>query len=148
IENTLHVTTETGYFLTNGRYVWPGAVLSLAPIAAMVVTRGGSQLAVAIFMSRWRTGWSFGGYARLSRGIRLWRAAPSEGVLGAGQAGFLTLFSIPFVLGECLGIGFLLWACGIVAAVIIAGTVFLNVLFHHLLKTRTLAGRALMDRVE
>jgi hypothetical protein len=148
VENTLHATTETGYFLTNGRYVWPGAILSLAAIAAMVVTRGGSQLAVAIFMSIWLTGWSFGVYALLSSVIRAWRSARSEGVLGFGQAGFLSLFSIPFVIGECVGIGMLLWTCGVVATAIIASAMFVNVLFHHLLKTRTLAGRALLDRVE
>ncbi|HKD78669.1 MAG TPA: DUF2207 domain-containing protein [Candidatus Angelobacter sp.] len=148
IENTLHATTETGYFRTNGRYVWPGALVSLAAIAAMVVTRGGSQLAIALFMSVWLTGWSFGVYALLSSVVRAWRSGRSEGVLGYGQAGFLTLFSIPFVGGECLGIGFLLWATGVVAAVIIASAMFMNVLFHHLLKAPTLAGRALMDRVE
>lgn len=148
VENTLHATTETGYFLTNGRYVWPGAVLSLAAIAAMVVTRGGSQLAVAIFISIWLTGWSFGVYALLSSVVRAWRSARTKGVVGAGQAGFLTLFSIPFVIGECVGLGLMLWTCGVVATVIIASAMFLNVLFHHLLKAPTLAGRALMDRVE
>ncbi len=148
LENTLHATTETGYFRTNGRYVWPGALLSLAALAAMIVTRGGQQLAVALFMSVWLTGWSFGVYALLSSVVRAWRSVPSEGVLGAGQAGFLTLFSLPFIGGECLGIGFLLWASGVVAAVIMVSAIFLNVLFHHLLKARTLAGRALTDRVE
>lgn len=148
VENTLHTTTETGYFRTNGRYVWPGAVLSLAAIAAMLVTRGGPQLALALFMSVWLTGWSFGVYALVSSVIRAWRSVPTEGVLGAGQAGFLTLFSIPFVAFECVGIGMLFWGCGVIAAFIIASALFLNVLFHHLLKTRTLAGRALLDRVE
>jgi hypothetical protein len=148
VENTLHATTETGYFRTNGRYVWPGALLSLAAISAMLVTRGGPQLAIALFMAVWLTGWSFGVYALLSSVVRAWRSARSEGVLGYGQAGFLTLFSLPFIGGECLGIGFLLWASGVIAAVIIASAMFLNVLFHHLLKAPTLAGRALMDRVE
>lgn len=148
VENTLHASMETGYFLTNGRYVWPGAILSLVAIAAMVVTRGGSQLAVAIFMSIWLTGWSFGVYALLSSVVRAWRSARSEGVLGFGQAGFLSLFSIPFLIGECVGIGLLLWTCGVVASAIIASAILINVLFHHLLKRWTLAGRALLDRVE
>ncbi|HKV93354.1 MAG TPA: DUF2207 domain-containing protein [Candidatus Angelobacter sp.] len=148
VENTLHATTETGYFLTNGRYVWPGVILSLAAIAVMVVTHGGQMLFIAIFMSIWLTGWSFGVYALLSSVVRAWRSARTEGVMGAGQAGFLTLFSIPFVIGECVGLGLLLWTCGVIATAIIASAMFLNVLFHHLLKAPTLAGRALMDRVE
>lgn len=148
VENTLHATTEKGYFLTNGRYVWPGAALSLAAIAGMVVTRGGQLLAVAIFISVWLTGWSFGVYALLNSVLRAWRSVRSQGVLGAGQAVFLSLFSIPFVIGECVGIGLLVWSSGVIAAAIIASAMIVNVLFHHLLKTRTLAGRALLDRVE
>src|SRR5262249_52877856 len=110
--------------------------------------RGGPLLAVALFASVWLTGWSFGVYALVSSVIRAWRSARSEGVLGFGQAGFLTIFSIPFMGGECVGIGLLVWASGVITAAIIASALFVNVLFHHLLKTRTLAGRALLDRVE
>jgi uncharacterized membrane protein len=42
----------------------------------------------------------------------------------------------------------LIWACGLAASGIIAACIGINVLFHHLLKAPTLAGRALMDRVE
>jgi uncharacterized membrane protein len=42
----------------------------------------------------------------------------------------------------------MIWACGIAAAGVIAAAIALNVLFHHLLRAPTLAGRALMDRVE
>jgi uncharacterized membrane protein len=87
-------------------------------------------------------------YALLSSVVRAWRSVRTEGVLGAGQAGFLTLFSIPFVIGECVGLGILLFGCGPVETAIIAVAITLNVLFHHLLKAPTLVGRALMDRVE
>lgn len=69
-------------------------------------------------------------------------------MLGKGQAGFLTLFTIPFVFFECVGLGVLIWTCGPAASGIIAAAIGINVLFHHLLKAPTLAGRALMDRVE
>jgi uncharacterized membrane protein len=99
-------------------------------------------------MSVWLTGWSFGVYMLVSSVVRAWKSVRSEGVLGAGQAGFITLFSLPFIGGECLGLGMLIWACGIAAFSIIAAAMGINVLFHHLLKAPTLAGRALMDRVE
>jgi uncharacterized membrane protein YgcG len=114
----------------------------------MVSLSGGSRLPVALFMSVWLTGWSFGVYALVSSVIRAWKSVRTEGVLGAGQAGFLTLFTLPFVAGECLGLGMLIWACGVATAGLIAGAIGVNVLFHHLLKAPTLAGRALMDRVE
>jgi uncharacterized membrane protein YgcG len=134
--------------VTNGRYIVPGSILSLFAIGVMIVMGGGSNVPVAIFMSVWLTGWSFGVYALVSSVIRAWRSVRTEGVLGAGQAGFLTLFSLPFIGGECLGIGMLVWACGLLAAAIIAAAIVLNVLFHHLLKAPTLAGRALLDRVD
>ncbi|MGZ4877065.1 MAG: DUF2207 domain-containing protein, partial [Candidatus Angelobacter sp.] len=148
VETNLHATMETTCFLTNARYLWPGIILSLLTIAAVVVMTGGSQVAVALFMSVWLTGWSFGVYMLVSSVIRAWKSVRTEGVLGAGQAGFLTLFSLPFLAGECVGLGMLIWACGLAAAGIIAACIGINVIFHHLLKAPTLAGRALMDRVD
>ncbi|HET8890326.1 MAG TPA: DUF2207 domain-containing protein [Candidatus Angelobacter sp.] len=148
VENNLHATMETTYFLTNARYLWPGIVMSILTIAAVVLMTGGSRTPVALFMSVWLSGWSFGVYMLVSSVIRAWKSVRNEGVLGIGQAGFLTLFSIPFLIGECLGLGLMIWACGLAAASVIAAAIGLNVLFHHLLKAPTLAGRALMDRVE
>ena len=99
-------------------------------------------------MSVWLTGWSFGVYALLSSVVRAWRSARTEGILGAGQAGFLTLFSLPFLAGECFGLAMLFWACGAAGFGIIVAAISINVIFHHLLKAPTLAGRALMDRVD
>jgi hypothetical protein len=148
LENNLHTTIEKNCFVTNSRYLWPGIVLSFLTIVTMLIKGGGPQIGVALFMSVWLTGWSFGVYALLSSVIRAWGSVRTEGILGAGQAGFLTLFSLPFLAGECFGLGMLFWACGAAAFCIIAATISLNVLFHHLLKAPTLAGRALMDRIE
>jgi uncharacterized membrane protein YgcG len=148
LENNLHAKIETTYFLTNARYLWPGIILSVLTIVAVVLLTSGSRSPIAIFMSVWLTGWSFGVYMLVSSVIRAWKSVRTEGVLGAGQAGFLTLFSIPFLVGECVGLGLMIWACGVAAAGVIAAAIGLNVLFHHLLKAPTLAGRALMDRVE
>jgi len=148
VETNLHATMEKTDFVTNARYLWPGIILSLLTIAAVVLLTGGSQLAVALFMSVWLTGWSFGVYMLVSSVVRAWKSARTEGVLGIGQAGFITLFSLPFIAGECLGLGMLIWACGLAATGLIAACMGINVLFHHLLKAPTLAGRALMDRVE
>ncbi|HLK07054.1 MAG TPA: DUF2207 domain-containing protein [Candidatus Angelobacter sp.] len=147
LETNLHATIEITSFRTNARYLWPGVVLSLLTIGTILVLRGGSLMPVGLFMSVWLTGWSFGVYALVSGVIRAWRSVPTAGILGAGQAVFFTLFSIPFVIGECVGLGMLIWACG-GAVGLIAVAIGINVLFHHLLKAPTLAGRALMDRVE
>lgn len=148
VETYLHANLETTAFRTNARYLWPGIVLSVLTILAVVLLTGGSMLPVALFMSVWLTGWSFGVYMLLSGVVRAWKSVRSQGVLGAGQAVFLTLFSIPFVVGECVGLGTLVLACGFAATGLIAVCIGINVLFHHLLKAPTLAGRALMDRID
>ena len=148
LETNLHATVETTSFRTNARYLWPGIVMSLLTIVAVVSMTGGSRMPVALFMSVWLSGWSVGVYMLVSSVIRAWRSVKTAGVLGAGQATFLTFFSIPFLIGECVGLGLMIWACGLGASGIIAAAIGLNVLFHHLLKAPTLAGRALMDRVE
>jgi uncharacterized membrane protein len=61
---------------------------------------------------------------------------------------FLTLFSLPFLAGECIGI-FMLWTgAGAAAVFVIFAGIGINLLFHYLLKAPTRAGRQLMDRVE
>jgi uncharacterized membrane protein YgcG len=148
LENNLHATMEKIYFLTNGRYVWPGVLLAVLTIGTMLVMHGGPGVGVALFMSVWLTGWTFGVYALLSSVVRAWRSVRTEGVLGAGQAAFLTFFSLPFLAGECVGVGMLYWACGLAPFCIIAAAIGINVLFHHLLKAPTFTGRVLMDRVD
>src|SRR5690349_8370100 len=51
VENNLHATIETTSFRTNARYLWPGIVLSVLTIAAIVLMTGGSFLPIALFMS-------------------------------------------------------------------------------------------------
>lgn len=146
LSTSLHAAMEKTFFVTNARYLWPGILLSVLTIVVLLFSTGGSAVPVALFMSVWLTGWSFGVYMLLSSVIRAWKSA--AGVLASGQALTLTLFSIPFILGECVGIGVLFWACGLAAFFIIVAAISLNVLFHHLLKAPTRAGRALLDRVE
>jgi uncharacterized membrane protein YgcG len=148
LELNLHTTIEKNCFVTNSRYLWPGIGLSFLTIVIMLIKGGGSQIGIALFMSVWLTGWSFGVYALLSSVVRAWRSVRTEGVLGAGQAGFLTLFSLPFLAGECFGLAMLFFACGAAEFGVIVATIGINVIFHHLLKAPTLAGRALMDRVD
>ncbi|MFI5105796.1 MAG: DUF2207 domain-containing protein, partial [Terriglobales bacterium] len=74
LETNLHATMETAYFLTNGRYLGPGIVLAVLAIGAMLVVRGGSGIAVALFMSVWLTVWSFGVYMLVSSVFRAWKS--------------------------------------------------------------------------
>ena len=144
----MHATIETTSFRTNARYLWPGIILSVLTIAAVVLHERWSLLPVALFMSVWLTGWSFGVYMLVSSVIRAWKSARTEGVLGVGQAGFLTLFSIPVRRWRMPWAGYVDLGLWFGCFQPDCRRIGMNVLFHHLLKAPTLAGRALMDRVE
>jgi uncharacterized membrane protein len=60
----------------------------------------------------------------------------------------ITLFSIPFVIGEIGGLCVLTWAVSLPTCLIIMALISTNALFHHLLKAPTRAGRQLLDRID
>ena len=61
------------------------------------------MLAGAGFMLLWLTLWSFGVVALVVSVIRAWLQPPGIGTYFS--AVFLTMFSLPFVVGEIVGIG-------------------------------------------
>jgi uncharacterized membrane protein YgcG len=145
LQTSLQAAMEKTYFFTNQRYLWPGVALTAIAAVVMILMSGGTGS--AIFMCIWLTGWSAGVSVLMAGVFHAWRGVHS----GAGakfSAMFITLFSLPFLGGEIVGIGFLWSAVGILPIVIIAAGVGINILFHFLLKAPTLAGRSLMDRVE
>ena len=107
-------------------------------------------MVTAAFMSIWLTGWSFGVVMLLLRVVAAWKAAVlgASGASAKGSAVFLTFFFLPFLAGEVFGISTLAKFSGLGTVGLLALVVFLNVLFHHLLKAPTHAGRILLDQVE
>jgi uncharacterized membrane protein len=99
-------------------------------------------------MTVWLSGWSVGVGALLHAVVRAWKAARASRVVGGFSAVGITLFSVPFLVGEVIGIGVLTWAVSVIGVVMIILLIGTNVLFHHLLKAPTRAGRQLLDRVD
>jgi hypothetical protein len=145
LKSTLGDAMEKHYFFTNGRYLWPGVILTALMVVVMVVLAGGAF--TGIFMSIWLTGWSAGVAVLLVSVVRAWGSVLS-GAGGVAGAVFITLFSLPFIGGECMGFYMLKSSVGYVPIAVILLGVLSGLLFHYLLKAPTLAGRALMDRVE
>jgi uncharacterized membrane protein len=80
-----------------------------------------------------------------------WKAAltaPSSKTLLTGKAIVFTLFSLPFVAGEIMGIIFLVQFSSIFVGLVLVISVLLHVAFHYLLKAPTVAGRRLLDQVD
>ena len=148
LSTSLHKGMEKVYFVTNANYLWPGMVLTVIFALAMVVTTGGGQLPIAIFITIWLSGWSVGVGALLHAVARAWKSARAGGVLGRTGAMGITLFSIPFMIGELVGLGLLAWTVSVAGCLVILLLIGSNALFHYLLKAPTSAGRRLLDRVE
>ncbi len=136
---------EKTYFFTNTRWLAPGLVLSAVTMIAMALAEGGQAVPVSLFMSVWLTFWTFGVVAILTQVVRLWRGAASS-ALSAGGALFLTLFSLPFLGGEVMGM-FMLQKAVPGAPVVVITLGALAVLFHYLLKRPTAAGRLVLDQI-
>jgi uncharacterized membrane protein YgcG len=153
LSTDLHTGMEKTYFVTNAGYLWPGLALTIVSGVGMLIAlgfqpQGGGQVAVAVFMTIWLSGWSIGVGALLHAVFRAWKGARSSPVVGGTGALGITLFSIPFVIGEVVGLGVLAWAVSIPAMVMIVALIISNALFHHLLKAPTRAGRQLLDRID
>ncbi|HSO20155.1 MAG TPA: DUF2207 domain-containing protein [Desulfosarcina sp.] len=140
LRTSLSAEYEKAYFLRNTGYFIPGIVISLLALAGIVLTA--SQTAAAMFMLVWLSGWSAGVYMLLATVVAAWRSRKSAGAMA------ISLFAVPFVIGECVGIGMLASAISIPSLILFICIAAVNILFYHLLKAPTLAGRRLMDAVE
>jgi uncharacterized membrane protein YgcG len=139
------------YFVTNSRYLLPPVLLSLAIVVIYLVAQGGPQLFIGAFLCFWLTFWSIGVAALLKNAVQAWHAAFSRGEIHFGDTGkaiFLTLFCIPFVGGEFMGLAFLVKTSSVALAVFIAASAVVHIVFLYLMKAPTFAGRRLLDQVE
>lgn len=140
LETRLALQHETLHFLKNSKYLFPGILLSLA--ALLVVGFSAREPILAGFMMVWLTIWSLGVYFLLRTAIGAWISR------SYGTAIFMSLFSIPFVIGELVGLGALTMATSPLAALCLLAMAGLHVLFYELLKAPTPEGRQIMDAIE
>jgi uncharacterized membrane protein YgcG len=139
LRSSLAKTIEKTYFVRNLAYWLVGLLFSLVPLSLSLI--GSREPAGAIFLLVWLTGWTAGVTLLLSLCFTAWRGRQW------GEAVRLTLFSIPFVVGECFGIGMFVWVTSFpVPTLFVVGAV-LNGVFYHLLKAPTAAGRQILDQI-
>jgi hypothetical protein len=131
---------EKAFFLCNTRYFIPGIAISVLTLGGIVLTA--SMAPVAMFMMVWLSGWSAGVYVLSTMVIAAWRSRKTAGAMT------ITLFALPFFGGEIVGLGILASAIGFPSLILFVGIVTINIVFYHLLKAPTLAGRQLMDDIE
>lgn len=138
---------EKVFFITNRRYFIIGLLISLLTVISLAVIGNGEQ-AFAII---WLSGWSAGVAVLLFAVFKSWRGVMQSGRVrftSIGGAIFITLFSIPFVIGELAGFYFLSEFASPLLVLIVGIIVLSNIVFYHLLKAPTHLGRILMDKIE
>jgi hypothetical protein len=135
------------YFVLNSGYFAGGVVVAFLTLAAVIANA--RDLGTALFMGLWLSIWTAGCFGLAGKAFRAWKGVLSGG--GAGQAvGAVgsSVFALPFLAGEVFGLWAFASAVSPFAAVILVLIVSINVLFYHLLKAPTFAGRKLMDEIE
>ncbi len=153
LKDYLKLKYEKIYFVTNKGYFMSGLALSAVVLFLTGFSDASAKdtLPIFLFMCVWLSIWSLGVTALLAQVISSWRTAfrgGGNGLLAGSGALFLTLFSLPFVAGEIVGIYMLGHSTSVLIVFFLIATIFINYLFYHLLKAPTRAGRNIIDAVE
>ena len=147
LKNELKNSYEKVYFITNRKQFVIGAVISLVFLVLSIASGHGEQA----FMLVWISIWSLAVGALLINLFRTWKQAFSGGRIKASLIGtliFSSLFALPFLVGEIVGLWFFYTMGSMLSGIIVGIIIFVNVLFYHLLKAPTLLGRKLLDKIE
>ncbi|MDZ7624218.1 MAG: DUF2207 domain-containing protein [Ignavibacteriaceae bacterium] len=147
LKSSLKNSYESNYFLTNKKYFFIGLAISILILLVSIVGGSGEQ----VFILIWISFWSMGVAALLFAVFNAWKGALSKGrgkVTALGGAIFITLFSIPFVIGEIVGFYFLAEVSSPLMIFVIAIIALVNIVFYNLLKAPTLLGRKIMDKID
>ena len=126
-----------------------GVVFTFLTLIAVVLTAPVKE--GAIFMSIWLTGWTVGCYVLVRVVIKGWKSVLAGGKAKSGERAsvvIMTLFSLPFLAGEGIGLWFFTSMASPLTSVVLLVLVFINMLFNHLLKAPTVYGRKVMDQIE
>lgn len=151
LQRSLQNGLEKIYFFTNKRYFIIGLCISFLVMIGSTVLGKKDGLPVAVFMSFWLTGWTFGVAVLLMQVVSLWKSVASGGTqsrLLIFRAAFLSLFVVPFVVAEIGGIAAFALATSVFVIIVMTIMVFINILFYRLMKAPTLVGRKIMDKIE
>jgi hypothetical protein len=140
---------EKNYFVTNRGFLVPGVLLTLALLAIGLLSVGSEdKLMAGLFMVVWLSFWSMAVIKLLVNASQAWRDARGSGVGSYARAIAATVFAIPFLVGELVGIGILAFVISIPFALTLLVAIGIHMMFYEWLKAPTLAGQRLLRQVE
>lgn len=137
---------DNKYFFNNTKYFVYGLLITIA-VAVITFAISDKINPVALFMYVWLSIWTGGVIALLYTAFSMWKEAVKK-KNSIGGAIFLSLFCIPFVLGEAVGIGVLATSSSFIINILFFTMVLLNILFYKWLKAPSIEGRIAMDKIE
>jgi uncharacterized membrane protein YgcG len=146
-EAALSRNSEKLYFLRNRGWLIPGVVFSILIFGGVVYGLPSMDLKMTgLFLSVWLTFWTLGVFSLGKKVWHAWRTLSSP--LDAIGAIFITCFALPFFAAEVAVIGVLGSQVSVTIPAILLSAIVINLVFHHLLKAPTRAGRRLLDELE
>lgn len=145
LKKTLKTDLEKVCFKRNTKYLIPGIGITIITLAAVILTA--KQIFTAAFMSIWLSIWTIGCVMLGYQVVKAWRAPGSKFKKGSGAL-FLTLFSMPFFIGEIVGLVVFTQAVSFRAGIFFVGLFLITFLFYHLLKAPTVYGRSVLDKID
>jgi len=146
LKKNLKTEFEKIYFVTNSGYLVPGIAITLLGAAFVILTA--RDRGVAAGASLWLIIWTMACYLLAVTVYSRWKAARGGGLWKYLGALLITLFALPFFIGEIFGVIMVSSGMSIPAVATLAVMAFMNALFYHLLKAPTLAGRKVMDQID
>ncbi len=138
------------YFVTNSSWFIGGiAILGLVSVAASLLS---DQPEVSTFMLVWLSGWTVGTAFLLHQAFSTWRGVftggPGSRIMAFFSSLFITAFALPFVGGLVFGLYIFGMALPLLTIIMLMSGAVLTYVFYYLLKAPTLAGAAVLDRIE
>ncbi len=124
-------------FVKNGKWLWPGILITLATFVGIVWTVPRWSAGAAGFCIVWLSGWSFPTGAILRGSLQEW-GSKRLSILASGLFVFFFLFALLALAA------FVDFPCALVVFALLAT----NVVFVYLLRSLTPAGRKLLDQIE
>ena len=141
VKHELKASLEKIYFFSHGSYMIPGVLLSVLTALLMIGLAAPTGDNSAMGLCLWLSIWTFGVAILVRNAVRSFSQSLSAGI----SASF---FALIFVAAEVFVIGILSRYISIAGVLILIAMAPLNLVFHHLLKAPTLAGRRLLDKID
>lgn len=151
LKKWLEGAEDNKFFVTNSRYLIFPIALSFVVMGGYLLSLGTARLAMGLFMCVWLSFWSLGVAGLVYAVYKAWqtvRRSRKFKLTETGGAIFISLFCIPFVGFEFMGLAFLVKGTSISMAIFLVSVAALHIFFVYLLRAPTQAGRSLLDQVD